>query len=261
VLWQTHHPTFRFLLLAANGLFPPVFLTCLALRAWTPFTIAISLAALSHALLFIAIFHPRCPWLGPVVRRFGTDRKAVWLTLDDGPDGDRTVQLAEQLRNRNVRATFFLIGQRVREHAGAVAAVLAAGHTIANHSDTHPIHLMWCAGSSRLEKEISRGAEALGPHHPANTWFRAPVGHKSPFLHSALRKNSARLIAWTAGGRDRRAPAAKMVVARVLAAARPGAILMLHECCPHSVSTILAVVDALLAQGYEFTIPAEADLL
>src|SRR5687767_10871216 len=55
---------------------------------------------LSHLLLFVAIFHPRCPWLGPLIRQFRTERKAVWLTIDDGPDAERSVQLAEELRAR-----------------------------------------------------------------------------------------------------------------------------------------------------------------
>lgn len=261
MLWQTHHPTFRFLLLAANSLFPPIFLTCLALRAWTPFTIAISLAALSHALLFVAIFHPRCPWLGPVVRQFRTDRKAVWLTLDDGPDGERTVALAEQLRARGVPATFFVIGQRAREHPASLAALRAAGHTIANHSDTHPLRATWCLGPRSAQREISACAEMLKAHGGDGNWFRPPVGHKSPFLHPALRKNSARLIAWTAGGRDGRDPHPQKLVARFVAAARPGAILMLHERRPHSHATILAAVDALLARGFEFIIPTDTDLL
>jgi peptidoglycan/xylan/chitin deacetylase (PgdA/CDA1 family) len=260
VLWKRHHPIFRFLLLGANCLLPPIFLACFAFGAMSAFVVAISAAMLSHALLFVAIFHPRCPWLGPVVRGFRTARRAVWLTIDDGPDCDWSIQLSEQLRVRGVCATFFVIGERARREPEILRALLANGHTLANHSATHPRGSTWCLGPQRAEREVSEGAGAIATHNGETRWFRAPVGHKSPFLHPALRKNGARLIAWTCGGRDGWTLDSTRLVNRILAAARPGAILLLHEGRRHSVENILAVVDALRARGYEFTIPEDLDL-
>jgi peptidoglycan/xylan/chitin deacetylase (PgdA/CDA1 family) len=260
VFWKEHHPLFRRILLGANCLLPPVFLTCLVLRAWPAFAVAVSAAMLSHLLLFVAVFHPRCPWLGRLVRRFRTEKKAVWLTIDDGPDAERSVQLAEELRARQVRATFFVIGQRVQQQPEVVRAILAAGHTLANHSDTHPRGSMWCIGPARAWREVAGGADVIAPHGGEAKWFRPPVGHKSPFLHPTLKTHGSQLIAWTSGGRDGWHSDSTPLVRRVLAASRPGAILLLHEARPHSVKNILAVVDALLAHGFEFLVPSDADL-
>lgn len=256
-----HHPYLRTLLLGANVAFPPLFMACAALGWWGLLWVAISAAAISHALLFVAIFHPRCPWLGPVVREFRTDRKALWLTIDDGPDGDRTVQLAGELERRGVPATFFFVGDRMRGCEEVVRTVLAKGHTLANHTQTHPRGWMWCMGRLALRREIADCATALQAHGDKTGWFRAPVGHKSPWLHPALRAEGCRLIAWSTGGMDGWKADPSSVVGRVLADATPGGIILLHERRAHSVATVLAVVDALLAQGFEFVIPTDPDLV
>jgi peptidoglycan-N-acetylglucosamine deacetylase len=79
-------------------------------------------------------------------------------------------------------------------------------------------------------------------------------------LHRALRRRGLRLISWEAGGRDGWSVDPASTVARILAKVSPGAILVLHEGRAHSLLTILAVVDALLAEGYKFVLPASEQL-
>lgn len=213
-----------------------------------------------HLLLLIAVLHPRCAWLGPLVSRFRTAKKEVWLTLDDGPDGERTLRLSQQLSARGVRATFFVIGERTRGQAQILSALISAGHTIANHTATHPQMSFWRLGSVRIAAELDGGAQAIRDAGAAWRWFRAPVGHKPPALHPALGERDWRIIAWTVGGRDGWCKDPNSIIRRVLARVRPGSIVMLHECRKFSVETVLAVVDALLGAGYKFVIPGDATL-
>ena len=261
MLWQRHYPILRFLLLTSNLILPPVcFFLYLFDRSWSSLILCLAVTAVCHAALLFAIFHPRCPWLGPVVRRFRTERKALWLTIDDGPDGPQSVALAEALQARGVRATFFVVGERVRRQPEAPRAILAAGHTVANHTLTHPRGTMWCLPWRQARAEVAGGAEALREFGVETKWFRAAVGHKSPTLHPALRRHGQRLIAWSIGGRDGYAPDPENVLRRVVAGARPGAILLLHEHREHTQSTILPIVDALMAEGYEFRVPEDGEL-
>jgi peptidoglycan/xylan/chitin deacetylase (PgdA/CDA1 family) len=260
VFWKKHHPWFRRVLLVANAGLPLVVFVCWGFQAWTAFGFTLGAAVLAHAALLLGIFHPRCPWLGPVTRVFRMEGQNVWLTLDDGPDDEHSIRLAKALKFRGVRATFFVIGERLRRESDAARALVAAGHMLANHSDTHPRSAMWRAGPGMAARELNGAGEALRVQGGEARWFRAPVGHKSPCLHPVLKKHGSRLISWTVGGRDGWRPDPKPVVRRVLAAARPGAIIMLHEGRPHSVETILAVVDALLARGFQFVIPTDAEL-
>ncbi len=212
-------------------------------------------------MMFVAVFHPRCPWLGPVVRGFRAQGKFLWLTIDDGPDGERTVRLAEALKQRGVRATFFFVGERMAGNEDAVRAVMVNGHTLANHTQTHPRAWMWCMGRRGLEREVARCAEALKIYGGETRWFRAPVGHKSPWLHPALEANGCRLIAWSTGGMDGWSADPGPVVKRVLAEARPGGIVLMHEKRAFSTETVLAVVDALIREGFGFLVPGDGDMI
>jgi peptidoglycan/xylan/chitin deacetylase (PgdA/CDA1 family) len=245
----------RWLLLPANVVLP---LAVLATRFQNLGLIAAT--AVAHLFFFWAVMNSRCQWMGPVAGRFRTTERRVWLTIDDGPDGERTQSLATELQRRGVRATFFFIGRRVVAQPEVVRAVLACGHTVSNHSATHPRKFFWCLPRARIRAEVADGAAALAAQGVETRWFRPPVGHKPGPLHAVLEELDTRMIGWTVGGRDGWSADPSALVERMLARAHPGAILLLHEARAHSVATILAVVDALLAAGYSFTIPDDAAL-
>jgi peptidoglycan-N-acetylglucosamine deacetylase len=213
-----------------------------------------------HGLLFWGIMHPRSQWLGSLTHSFQAEGKEVWLTLDDGPDGDRTRALSKELKERAVRATFFVIGERLNAQPDVARLLLEDGHTLANHTQRHPRKSFWCSRRSRVQAEVDGGAAALRALGVEANWFRPPVGHKPPALQRTLAERGMRLISWTVGGRDGWCADAKDTVQRVLTHAKPGAIIVLHEARAHSIPTILAVVDELLARGFAFTIPSEAIL-
>lgn len=195
------------------------------LALFVDWRIGIAVIVLSHLLIVYATLAPNCQWLGPVITCFETDKKEVWLTIDDGPaaDGDA---IRAMLEKRGIRATFFEIGR--------------------NHSMTHPAGTWWCLGPRRLAREIGN-----------ERWFRAPVGMKNPFVHPILARRGMRLIGWTVRGLD---TIGGDVVGRVLRGVRPGAIVVLHQGRPKSVETIERVVEALQREGYEFVIPDDARL-
>jgi peptidoglycan/xylan/chitin deacetylase (PgdA/CDA1 family) len=220
----------------------------------------LGLTLVVHGLLLWGIMHPRSTWMGPLVSEFETTQNEVWVTIDDGPDGDRTRELSEQLRARGVRATFFLIGEKARRQPEILRLLQVHGHTIANHSFSHPRRSFWCTPPARLRTEVDATAVELRSLGVESALFRPPVGHKPPGLHRVLRERNLQLISWTVGGRDGWSDDPRRVVTGVLSKVKPGAIIVLHEARAHSQSTILAVVDALLARGYGFTIPSEEQL-
>ena len=243
-------------LLGAN-LAAPVAL--LVTRLQQPLVIAAAVAA--HSAFAYAIMRPQCGWFGPVVTRFSPRGREVWLTIDDGPAAAESEKLAEEMQLRGVRATFFVKGENLLAQNGTADRLLAAGHTLANHTQTHPAGLFWWLRPARLRREIDACNDALHAAGVAVTrWFRSPVGLKHARLHPALRTRNMRLIAWTVRGRDGMQCEPEKVARHVAAHAHPGAILLLHEGRPRSNEAILRVIDELQQRGFSFVIPDDEQL-
>jgi peptidoglycan/xylan/chitin deacetylase (PgdA/CDA1 family) len=222
---------------------------------------AIGVLALSHALVLYPTLRPNVQWLGPVVTRFATGEKQVWLTIDDGPTDD-TRAVLDLFDAQGVKATFFVKGMLAERHPETTREIIARGHSVANHSHTHPSGSFWCALPARIATEIDDCNRALvAATGTAPTWFRAPVGMKNPAVHPALARRGMRLIGWTARGFDAVVEDPDQILARILPLLQPGAIIVLHQGRAHSLRVLGCVVAALKERGYSFVIPDDSQLL
>jgi peptidoglycan/xylan/chitin deacetylase (PgdA/CDA1 family) len=184
------------------------------------------------------------------------------LTIDDGPDGDASLVLSTELRRRGVRATFFVKGENLARRPEVGRALVEAGHTLANHTQTHPAHLFWWLQPSRLRAEIDACNEAL--RHAGVTvlrWFRSPVGLKNIFLEPLLLRRGMRFVGWSVRGKDGLTCDPEAVARRVRDHVSPGAIVLLHEGRKRSNEAILRVIDELRERGYSFVIPGDEQLV
>lgn len=214
---------------------------------------AIGVVALSHALLLIPTLRANSQWLGPVLTHFETNAREVWLTIDDGPAGD-TPALLELLAKTDTKVTFFLKGERTTP--AALGAIRRAGHSIGNHSWSHPSATFWCLPAPWIAQEIDACNAALGKQR----YFRAPVGMKNPAVHPALRERGMMLIGWTARGFDTVRAEPERVAARILPRVTPGAIVVMHQGRPHSLACVERVITGLRDAGYTFVVPGEERL-
>ncbi|HEY4641858.1 MAG TPA: polysaccharide deacetylase family protein [Thermoanaerobaculia bacterium] len=190
---------------------------------------------------------PNSQWLGPVITHFETSDNELWLTIDDGPTSD-TPALLDLLDARGVKATFFVKGKLATD----LRSITDRGHTIGNHSYSHPSGTFWCLGPHAIEREIDRGVPSK--------LFRAPVGMKNPFVHPALAQRGMKLIGWSARGFDATVSDADRVVARIASRLEPGAIVVVHQGREWSLRCIDRVIDEAQRRGYRFVIPDEARL-
>jgi len=185
-------------------------------------------------------------WLGPVITRFETSAREVWLTIDDGPTED-TPELLDLLSKTNTPATFFVKGKLVDER------FLARRASTGNHTWSHPSAWFWCYPSSWIADEIDRCSAVLD----SPRWFRAPVGMKNPAVHPLLAARGMRLVGWTARGLDSFRADPARVAGRIMERVAPGAIIVVHQGRPHSIACIAAVIDAVRGAGYTFVIPSD----
>jgi peptidoglycan-N-acetylglucosamine deacetylase len=222
--------------------------------------VALGTLMLSHALVLYPTLRPASQWLGPVITRFATTRKEVWLTIDDGPAGD-TPQLLDLFERRGVKATFFVKGLLASRYPDMVRDIASRGHSIGNHSQTHPSGTFWCLTPSRIASEIDQCNRTLSELTGLKpTWFRAPVGMKNPAVHPLLDERRMRLIGWSSRGFDAVLRNPERIVRSVLRGLEPGAIILLHQGHQHSIEILDRVITAAQAQGYSFVIPSDEQL-
>ena len=220
----------------------------------------IGVLAISHALLLYPTLRPNVQWLGPVITHFTpstADAREVWLTIDDGPTED-THAVLDLLDARNVKATFFLIGMLADAHPELVRAIAERGHTIGNHSQSHPSGTFWCLPPAAVATEVdacSRALESATRMRPR--WFRAPVGMKNPGVHPILEKRGMRLIGWSIRSFDGVETTPERVLARILPRVTSGSILVLHQGRAGTLAIVARVIDELHTRGYSFVIPAD----
>jgi peptidoglycan/xylan/chitin deacetylase (PgdA/CDA1 family) len=214
-------------------------------------------------LLLYSTLRGNCGWLGPVIRSFNTSTKEVWLTIDDGPHPGETELILDLLKSFNAKATFFLVGDRVHACPELTRTILEAGHSVGNHSASHPSGMFWGLLPKAASWQIEEGARAIWEiTGRVPVLFRAPVGMANIFVHRALYDRRMYLVGWTTRGFDtgRRTPA--KIAERVLRHVLPGGILLLHE--GHHASSnpatrlaaLRLVLEGLKVRGYKCVIPS-----
>lgn len=216
----------------------------------------IGVLALAHALVLWPTIRPNVQWLGPVMTCFETSAKEVWLTIDDGPTAD-TPALLDALHARGVNATFFVKGALVAERPDLATMMLAHGHTVENHSQTHPSGSFWRLLPAELRWQVDECGAALERFTGVRPrLFRAPVGMKNPFVHPILARCGLTLVGWSVRGFDSFGDDVQRVVRRIVPRVNAGAIIVMHQGRGFSVDCVSSVVDTLQQAGYSFVIPS-----
>ncbi len=186
---------------------------------------------------------------GPSVYHGDRARPAIALTFDDGPS-ESTPALLNILARHQVPATFFLCGQNVERLPGIARAVVAAGHEIGNHSDSH--RRFDFRSSEFIHRELAQAQEKILLHTGVKPrLFRAPYGVRWFGLKSAQERLGLMGVMWGTMGNDWKWPAPR-IAQLLLRRARNGEIVCLHdgrrtEPAPNIEATLEAV-DAVIPQ-------------
>ena len=177
--------------------------------------------------------HPHCQWVGRTLTRLPHGGMApsgdVALTFDDGPDPSATPRILDLLDAAGARASFFCIGTRAARHPALIARMIASGHTVENHTWSHPATFA-AHGRQRMAAEVLRAQRVLT--ELAGTpprWMRAPAGLRSPLLEPVLAGAGLRHASWTRRAYDGRCIDPAIVAARLIRGLAPGDVLLLHD--------------------------------
>ena len=228
----------------------------------------IGYAALGVSVLGGAVhgaFHRNSPLFGPALGRIPSDHKVVALTFDDGPNPDATPLILDTLKNKGVRATFFILGSHAERWPDLVRRISAEGHQIGNHGYFHrKLHFK---SPFYVSRDIRLGLRAIKrAGAPAPRYFRAPHGFRSPWTTPIARAYGERTVGWSLGVYDSDRPGVDEIVKRTLEGVTPGSIVLLHDGDGYNpdgdrtqtAAAVPLIIDRLKEQGYEFaTLPTE----
>ena len=206
-------------------------------------------AAALVLLLAVALPAPRA--------RAAEGKKLIAITFDDGPS-IHTPDLLDGLEQRGAVATFFMTGANgtngVVKHSEVLSRMIALGCQLANHTYSHPAFRKLTP--QKMVSEVETVEEYLYAAQGGSylELVRIPGGANS----DKIRKNVAHpIISWSVDPYDWRDRDAEVVYQRIMAGAKDGAIILLHDLYPTSIQAGLRAIDSLRAQGYEFVTVSE----
>jgi peptidoglycan-N-acetylglucosamine deacetylase len=186
------------------------------------------------------------------------DGPYIAMTFDDGPDANLTPRLLDILKQRHIRATFFVLGKRVQDHPEILRREIAEGHEIGNHSWDHPpLNKLAEDGLHHQLADTSALLKQVSGRNP--TLMRPPYGATNARLSRAIEKEyGMKVILWSVDPFDWKNPGPQVIQNRILngwqdsSGAKPGAIILSHDIHKGTIEAMPATLDALLAKGYKF---------
>lgn len=195
-------------------------------QRWLP---ALAILMLNHALLAASGLWPKSSLLGTNIVRLPGHRAELALTIDDGPDPEITPLVLSVLAQKNIKATFFCIAEKVAQHPELVKKMTLAGHRIENHSMRHK-HYFSLMGWLGIKKELLAAQQTIARISGRTPqFFRAPAGLRNPLLDPLLHQQDLQLVSWTRRGFDTCVGDARRVLDRLLNNLEAGDILLLHD--------------------------------
>jgi peptidoglycan/xylan/chitin deacetylase (PgdA/CDA1 family) len=182
-------------------------------------------------------------------------RPMIALSFDDGPSYI-TPKILSTLRRHHVRASFFVLGNRVMDHAKIVRQAAAQGCEILGHSWDHKqlTRLKTREVACELEETNAVIAEVTGKEP---TLFRPPYGAVTPNLRKIAKEKGLSLILWSVDTEDWRSQDADKVVEEVERNAKDGDIILFHDMYETTAEAVARVVPMLLKKGFQLVTVSE----
>ncbi len=203
-------------------------------------------------LLGVAMILPMDSMAG--VNRMRTRNRVVALTFDDGPNPPYTEELLGILSNKQVSATFFLVGSQVEQYPNTARSILSAGHDVGGHAyGWEPLLLK---GKGFVEGELAQMESAFRQIGVTKlSLFRPPGGILLFHQEKLVEARGYAVVGADVVVGDWKAGDAETIAKRVVKKVRPGSIVALHDGGGDRSATLAAVpmiIDRLKAMGYGF---------
>lgn len=179
----------------------------------------------------------------------------VALTFDDGPSKEYTVKILAILKKYNIKATFFVVGDYVKEHPDILKMIAADGHAIDNHTTTHPFltHL----NNNQVNNEIQTTQDLIFKETGKKAaCLRYPYGDYNKRVKDLIQGHQLQPIGIDVDSEDYRRPGVKKIVSNVLTYTKSGVVILFHDgpaARQETVDALPLIIDAIQKKGLKFS--------
>jgi peptidoglycan-N-acetylglucosamine deacetylase len=231
---------------------------------WSRFVVVFAASATALTIIFalFTVFFDQAVLVrrGTIFRVPG-GKKLVALTFDDGPSPVWTPQILRELKNTNVHATFFMIGEHAARYPEIARQVAAEGHEVGNHTYNH--RTLIPLSPQQLQNELETGERAIFAAtgiHPQ--YFRPPKAWVTDAEKQKIKAMGYTIVLWSLNSKDWVTFDDKYIVNYIVRHIKPGDILLFHDSGgvfvaeggdrSETVKAIPRLVERLRSEGYEF---------
>ena len=222
---------------------------------WMALTAAVAVAALvsyaayatgmkTESFRLMITGHPE------VLYSAATDRPVIALTIDDGPDPQTTPLILDVLAQNHATATFFVIAERIRGNESLMRRIVSEGHEIGNHMTRDEPSIKLTAAD--FESELLNAHRVLSAYSQPR-WFRPGSGWYDEQMLATVGKQQYRCALGSIYPFDTLIPSSWLAQKMILAMARPGKIMILHDCGRRGLrtaQTLAAIIPILQQRGF-----------
>jgi len=193
-------------------------------------------------------------FFGGLIYRVNTNNKVVALTFDDAPS-EYTDQVLTILKEKNIKATFYAIGQNIEKFPTQVKEIVNQGHELGNHSYSHVRLIL--KPPSFISREVDKTNELIrSVGYSGEITFRPPNGKKLFILPWYLSTHNIKTIMWDVEPDTYASGNSDKIIQYTIQNTKPGSIILMHPFCGMECDAdrvaLPVIIDQLQADGYRF---------
>lgn len=181
-----------------------------------------------------------------------TTKKEIAISFDDGPVDNFTPQIIETLKENNIKAAFFCIGNRIGGNENTFRRLKEEDHIIGNHSYTHHFFFDLFSSQKMLDelKQMNSDTEKLTGLKPK--LFRPPYGVINPNLKKAINNAGLTPVGWSVRSMDTVIKDKEKLLNKIIKSLKPGAVFLFHDTSKTTLDVLPVFIKEAKQQGYEF---------
>jgi len=215
-----------------------------------PFYIYPLLLILYSLVVFYGCYYIGSNFFIKIICSANTDQKEIAISFDDGPASNYTTEILQLLKQDNIKATFFCIGNRIAGNENILKKIKDDGHIIGNHSYSHHFWFDIFSSEKMLDdlKKMDQETERVTGIVPK--LFRPPYGVTNPNLKKAIIKGNYIPVGWSVRSMDTVIKDEKKLLDKINRSLKPGAVFLFHDTSKTTVNVLPEFIREVKNKGY-----------